>query len=499
MIRRLLGASVGVAVLVAAWACGGSDKPGPDSTGEPEPPASEEDAGTDGGPEDDGGTQTPEPPDAGPPDAGEPPLPPKPEGPWPTDPLTNYSSKYAIPKVVAMGVDAAHNLWFLNRDRIGVLRAGTDKVLWNSQPIGQASRGFGTSPDNLATNSRVICGGKAGEAYVGYEAVNDIPGGQRIAGRGEADFSEERYLEFQKGDVDAVTVSDDGTDIVLREHLFRSKGTSRPSRNEPIGIRNSNDFHYDEDRSVYSCVRVMQGPYEGEVYVGTNHGVTRIRGYEYSSHRHPAYWVTTPTGGRSQRAGYTFGLGISKDGDLLIANDWKIGILPPNAALEWWDSEERKPEMPAGVEPALYTLNTFVDPVNPGNDETRGETAPFNFWRAFQQTADGSYYVGGLGTGLWQFQANPQRHNPSKLSDSDYVRVQGANTDDYTALAATRDGSLFVGTADHGLWRLTPTKQLEKVSGVSGAKVQQLIYDARVTPGALYALVDGKLYVLRGY
>ncbi|WP_368670371.1 hypothetical protein [Myxococcus sp. AM011] len=521
MIRRLLGACVGVALVMAAGACDSSKETGPkDDGGDIQSPS--DDGGTDDGGPGDGGTD-PIPGDGGtdplPGDGGTDPLPgdggtdpipdggtqpTTPEGPWPTDALTNYSAKYDIPKVRSVGVDAAHNIWVLNGSQIGVLRAGTDRVLWTRQPIGQASLGLGPEADKLATNSTVICGGKAGEAYVGYMTNDVITQGQRIPGRGEPDFTELHYFEFQKGDLDVVGVNGEGTDVVLREHLYRSAGSSRPSRNEPLGIRNSNDYHYDEDRSVYSCARVMRGAYEGEVYIGTNHGVTRIRGYEYSSHRHPTYmFVTTdPNTGatkRSQRAGYTFGLGLSQEGHVLIANDFKIGIIPPNAALEWWDSEERKPDMPASVEPAVYSLNTFVDPVSPGPEDNRDVEAPHNFWRGFQQTKDGLYYVASLRQGLWQFTGTPQRGNPKKLSDTNYVRIEGANTNDYTSLAATDDGSLFVGTAYSGLWRLTPDKQMEKVTGVSGGEVQQLVYDPRVTPSALYVLIDGRLFVLRGY
>ncbi|TQF15133.1 hypothetical protein FJV41_15065 [Myxococcus llanfairpwllgwyngyllgogerychwyrndrobwllllantysiliogogogochensis] len=523
MIRRLLGACVGVAMVLAAGACdsskgtgskdGGDDIQSPSDDGGDvgtedagDGDAGDGDAGTDAGGDDAGpGDAGPGPGDGGTdpvPDGGTQPT--TPEGPWPTDALTNFSAKYDIPKVRSVGVDGAHNVWLLNGNQIGVLRAGTDRPLWTSQPIGQASLGLGWEADKLAIDSTVICGGKAGEAYVGYRTHDEIVGGQRIIGRGEEGFSEERYVEFQKGDVDVVQLNSEGSDIVLREHLYRSAGTSRPSRNEPLGIRNSNDFHYDEDRSIYSCVRVMSGTYEGEVYLGTNHGVTRVRGYDYSSHRHPAWWQTIPNEDpskppkQSQRAGYTYGLGLSSEGHLLIANDWKIGILPPNADLKWWDRENRD-GVPADAEISEYLLNTFVDPVNPGNDQYRDQAAPQNKWRAIQKTKDGLYYVAGLGSGLWQFQANPQRHDPKKYADTDYVRIEGANTNDYTALAATADGSLFVGTAHNGLWRLTPGKQLEKVAGVSGGEVRQLIYDPRVTPAALYALVDGRLYVLRGY
>jgi hypothetical protein len=511
VIRRLVGACIG-AVVVTAWACGGSDGPNPPppaDDGLVTPPDNRPgadagtggDAGTDAGTSPgadagtgvDAGTGTDAGTDAGTgggTDGGtvvEPTA-----GPWPTDPVVNYSARYNLRRVRSVGVDAAHNIWLLDGASIGVLRADTQRLVWNSAPIGQARLGFG--PDTLATGSRVICGGKAGEAYVGYETVNDIPQGQRIPGRGEEGFTLEHYEQFQKGDVDVVRLNAAGTDLELAVHIYQSAGSSRPSGNEPLGIRNTNDYHFDEDRSVYSCMRVMRGPYAGEIYIGTNHGVTRIRGYTYNSHRHPAWWMNG-----SQRAGYTFGLGMSQEGHLLIGNDWKIGIIPPNAALEWWDAEGRKPEMPADVEPAIYALNTFVDPLNPGDDVDRSTEAPQNYWRGFQQTTDGLYYLGSRTEGLWQLRLRKVQDTPLRYREDGYTPIDGLGTKNVTALAATDDGSLFIGTGDNGLWRMKADKTLERVRDVEGAEVSQLVYDPTVSPAALYVLVDGRLYVLRGH
>ncbi|HZI12118.1 MAG TPA: hypothetical protein VE153_17160, partial [Myxococcus sp.] len=238
----------------------------------------------------------------------------------------------------------------------------------------------------------------------------------------------------------------------------------------------------------------MEGPYAGEIYIGTNHGVTRVREYTYNSHRHPAWWMNG-----SQRAGYTFGLGISQEGHLLIANDWKIGIIPPNAALRWWDSESRKADMPADVEPAIYALNTFVDPVNPGPDDERSSEAPQNHWRGFQQTTDGLYYVGSLGEGLWQLKLKKVQDKPVKFREDGYTRIDGLGTQLITALAATDDGSLFIGTQDQGLWRLKADKTLEQVKSVRGGRITTLVYDPTVSPAALYVLSDGEVFMLRGH
>src|SRR5206468_3612349 len=158
-------------------------------------------------------------------------------------------------------------------DQIGVLRPGDHAPTW-VRGIGQASYGFGS--DTLATGSTVICGGAAGRAYVGYSAheMEPQPGiSQRtyIPWPGEDNYTPERFAEYQKGDLDVVKLQPDGG-IGLEEHLWRTVGASNAGRQ--VGIHNTNDFHYEEDRSVFNCARVTRGPFRGDVYITTNHGAT---------------------------------------------------------------------------------------------------------------------------------------------------------------------------------------------------------------------------------
>jgi hypothetical protein len=201
--------------------------------------------------------------------------------------------------------------------------------------VGQAAEGFGR--DKKALGSTVICGGEAGRAYVGYhtyELQREVPDKPHayIPAPGEPHYSASRFAEYQKGDLDVVRLEDDGS-VKLEEHLWRSVGVSGGTRE--LGIRNTNDFHYDEDRSVLTCQRVMRGRDKGDVYIGTNHGVTLIRGLVYNSHRHAAWYAE----GDSLQAGFNWGLGIGPDGEVLVANDWMVGILEPNGVLEDFDRE----------------------------------------------------------------------------------------------------------------------------------------------------------------
>ncbi len=372
-------------------------------------------------------------------------------GPWPTDAVKNYSVDYGIGPVQSVGIDEAHNLWLLDGARIGVLRPGTSQPVWTSH-VGQASQPFGAGA--LAGGSTVICGGSPGRAYVGYWTY-DLPVPYR------QDPSDPEYL---KGDLDAVRLHVDGS-VSLEAHLGE---TTDSSGYKHLGLRNTNDFHYDEDRSVLVCQRVMRGPHAGELYIGTNHGVTRIQGLVYNSHRHPVWDVNG-----SLRIGYSYGLGIARNGDVLIANEWKIGIVPPPAALRDWDNHSVAP----------YRINTYVHSLNALEE--------MDYWRGFEQTVDGTYYLGSQRYGLWSFQL------PASGSPQSYSKVAGLPTDRISALAATEDGSLFVGTEDQGLLRLDPQKQLAPVA-VSGARVRQLVYDPSVSPSILLVLTEAGLTVLRG-
>ncbi len=489
--RGLLGAwAVGAMV---AWGCGTTDEPSPlvddnPSAQEPSPTDKEQpDAGT--------------PPDAGNPDGGSNPgntdggsnpgntdggtgdggtEPEVTQGPWPNEQLVNYSRRYGLGRVRAVAVDDAYNIWLLDGDRIGVLRPGDTAPHWTAG-VGQAAPGFGE--DKLADGSTVICGGSEGRAYVGYStdelspAFIYSPDGRHIDdGYHSTDASRYdpvRYLEYQKGDLDVVRLEPDGR-VVLEEHLRRS---ATPNGPQDIGIRNTNDHHFDEDRSVLSCVKVMRGRDKGEIYIGTNHGVTRIKGLVYNSHRHPVWFEPKPNGnGKTQKAGYTYALGISPSGDVLIGNDWMVGVVTPSPNLVEWDrvDETLNPEK----------LNAHLPEVNSLPDK--------DFWRGIQQTPDGRYYLASKDFGLWQMTI-------LRRSEAKGAKVAGLPTDALTSLAATDDGSLFIGTSGSGLWRLNEKKQLSRVGGVDGGQVEQLLYDPTVKPTMLYVLTNKGLTVLRGH
>lgn len=402
-------------------------------------------------------------------------------GPWPNVTVLDYSQAYNLGKPQSAAFDEGLNLWLLDGARIGFLRPGDSVPTWTTG-IGQARNGFGV--DTFATGSTVICGGKPGHAYVGYSAQDlqpTIPGKPHayIPSPGDEYYTPERYAEYQKGDLDAVIANGDGT-VALEEHLWRTIGASNANRQ--IGIHNTNDFHYDEDRSVLACERVTRGPYRGDVFISTNHGVTMIQGLTYNSHRHPGWYkyFLMPDGSYEPalQTMEIYGLGLAPNGDVLIANEQMIGALVPNGNLPDWDRE-----------------NTWDGPVpwkfKLYNEALNDQESP-DYWRAFQQVKSGTYYLGSRDYGLWSFV-------PNSHSSGTWTKLSGLPTDRITALKSTDDGALYIGTENAGLWRLEADgKTLARVAEISANRIKQLVYEPTVTPTMLMIVSDAGVTVLRG-
>lgn len=353
-------------------------------------------------------------------------------GPWPREAVVDYSARYGLGSALqAVGLDAGGTLWLLAPDgRVGVLRAQDTSPTWTA-PLGQGAKGFRAS---------TLCGGEAGRAYVGYLA-EDLSQPRR------ADLNDP---VFDEGDADALRVEPDGR-VTLEAHL---------------GFRNTNDPHFDEDRSVLTCTRVTRGKFRHEVYVGTNHGVTRVRGLAFDAHRHPVF----KDANGSLRIGYMWAVGVGQEGQVLAANEWKVGIVTPPEELEAFSDLTRTP----------WTLDTFVDAL--------GSQEEMDRWRGFVQTRDGTYWLGSAHRGVWSMQLSPKRA---------YARLAGLPTERITALGATPDGALLVGTEDRGLWRRNASGSVTQVAEVAGARVRQVVVDDGLSPAMVLVLTDQGLTVLR--
>lgn len=402
-------------------------------------------------------------------------------GPWPLDPVKDYSAAFSVGTPQSASFDEGLNLWLLDGNRIGILRPGDTAPKWTTG-VGQAKNGFGL--DTLATGSTVICGGEDGRAYVGYatpELQKTDPNVQRayIPWPGEPYYTEAKFNEYFKGDMDAVRASPDGT-VTLEEHLWRTVGDS--NKNRQVGIHNTNDFHWEEDRSIRACERVTRGPHRGDVYITTNHGVTMIKGLTYNSHRHPGWYkqYTLPDGTVADALQCTDmnGLGIAQNGDVLVANEQMVGALTPNGVLADWDRE-----------------NTFNGPVPWAFkffNHALNDQESWDYWRAFQQVVSGKYYLGSREYGLWELTV-------VNRSTGQWKKFAGLPTERITALRATDDGALYIGTEDAGLWQLEKDgTTVARVTTVPGNHVRQIGYEPAVTPSMVLVVTNAGVTVLRG-
>ena len=398
--------------------------------------------------------------------------------------MKNYSASYQLGPIQSAGLDDGFNLWVLSGNRVGVLKPGDGAPTW-SEDLGQAGLGF---------QSSVICGGRPGQAFVGYVAKD--PG--TTPDNPNYDPNGFRRWQPSAGDLDSVVVGQGGA----------------PALEEHVNLYNSNDLHWNEAASILTCLKVVRGPAAGDVFTGDNHGVARLRasncgpslafqprhdGYQtcYADHRHPAWYANKATGewvpdeGACSThggpiecrlmIGYNYALGVAVNGDILTANNYKFGIslTTPEPGLDQWHQFTQEP----------WRLEFYVP-------ELSGMETPDN-WRGFTQARDGYFYLGSKDYGLWQLTATPRpdgvHYGPS------FAKVSGAPSESISALVGTDDGSVFVGTDGAGLWRMTPGHTFEKVAPVGGARVRQLSYDPRFTPSMLLVLTDAGLWVLRGW
>src|SRR5439155_6581375 len=259
----------------------------------------------------DAGPPDPTPPDAGPVDAG-------PDahrtgglgfGPFPSGPLVIYgSSQGLLEAAISASVDESENLWVVSHSALYLLQPGA-KVFrrYTAQDGLHFGSGYTESPDIT-----LVEGGAKGECFVGYYARDT-----------NASMFKDAHMWSDpwahKGKMDQVLLQPDGSLKVNRYDL-----------------RNSNNGHFYETRTITSMVYDhFQHP--GNLYVGSNHGITRIvpskyfpprhlqddpwnvadENVWYADHVHPWVCEGGPCDGfRIPRFGDWFGLALAEDGRL---------------------------------------------------------------------------------------------------------------------------------------------------------------------------------------
>ncbi len=355
-------------------------------------------------------------------------------GPWPTADVVHYGGSEGIPgRVTGVGVDDGQNVYVIDGAAVYAARAG------NGQFVRTDSGGqFDTAHVPFS-----VCGGADGKVYVGFLTYEAAP----------EDLTEEEKL---LGDMDRFSLNEDGTLSLEFHHR----------------MQNSTAKWMDHTRSILDCARVIGGPNHGDLYIGSNHGMTIIRGDDYADHRH-AVWRNEAG---SQAIGYVWGVNVDVHGNALYAGHWKLAAVPPapppGGDIMLWINHHETP----------WLMDT-----HPQHWSTMEE--PDDMHAIAGDAQAGRLYVGSWGKGLaamdfaprkwWDIAGTPDTHINSLELDP-------------------TDGKLWVGTRSQGLWRWDPaTEAWEQITAVPTGQVYDVYLDHTVTPRAVYAGTDSGLYVIR--
>ena len=375
----------------------------------------------------DGGTADAGSPDAGIYDAGTPPPYPDGGAAWPPAPYSWFGIDQGASWARSVSADEGGNVWAVNDDGVYTLRYGDARFSFHGA-VGQM---------NLGEPPFAVCGGAPGKAFVGYLAPESVN-----------PFDEPAAIRAQ-GDLDRLAL--DVTGAVTLEHHY--------------DLHNTNDPRYNETRSVVSCIRQNDGrsPYYGDLYLGTNHAVTRVQGDGYADHRH----VLFSNAAGSLVIGYNWAVSFEPTGTLFMANEFKVGVIAPTPYLLDWLSFNLNP----------WVLDTFVPAGADGDREA---------WHANAVTPDGKHWVGSGTKGLWWMIPTPRQ----------YGQVPGAPDLNIQALAADSDNGLWVGTHAHGLWRLQQGQWSR--FALPSNNVLGLFLDTRTIPRTVYIASDLGVAIYHG-
>ena len=435
----------------------------------------------------DAGPPGPTPPDAGPVDAG-------PDahrtgglgfGPFPSGPLVIYGSSQGLLEApISASVDESENLWVVSHSALYLLQPGA-KVFrrYTAQDGLHFGSGYTESPDIT-----LVEGGAKGECFVGYYARETNSSLLK-----DAHMWSDPWAHM--GKMDQVLLQPDGKLKVNRYDL-----------------RNSNDGHYYETRTITSMVYDhFQHP--GNLYVGSNHGVTRIipakyyppphldtdpfyTGDErqwYADHVHPVACLRAPCTGDPVRDFITFGdwfgLALGPDGRLWMGGLASAGAIGFREKLDDWVQswEPVNPFVPAFQSPPVFVPPGYGDPVN---------------IRGVAVTQDGDVWFVSGEVESWRgptygIAAYDGKHftyfDPTALGAIEYNILE---------LQALPDGRLVFGFPSSGLlvWDPGDVKghRITQRDGLPGERIGRMSQDRMHDPPLLLVPTDGGLAIFRG-
>lgn len=375
------------------------------------------------GPEGGGGApRSPEPPEL--------PEPPDP-GPWPLADVVHYGEEAGLPgAVTGVGVDDGQNVYVIDGTAAYALPVGADRFV-STDTGGQFDRGWPVS---------AVVGGPPGRVYLGFLASEGMP----------EELSEEEKLD---GDVDRMVLRPDGT-LALEFHHR---------------LQNTNAKWMDHTRMILSLSRAVGPPGHGDVYVGSNHGVTVIRGDDYADHRHALFLDAAG----SQAIQYVWATNLDPTGNLLFGGAWKVAALgpAPDPLAAWLDYEQ-----------SPWLVDTWPEHLGPLEE-------PDDIVSIAGDLAKNRLWIGTRERGLSAAQLQPRR----------WWSVERTPDPEITGLELDPDGRLWVGTGSTGLWRYDGAAEFwERSPHVpADARVYQVYLDTTVSPRAVYVATDFGLYVIR--
>jgi hypothetical protein len=399
-------------------------------------------------------------------------------GPWPLAPLTVYGSAQGLLEApISASTDEAENLWVVTNRALYLMRPG-DRTFRRYTAANGLHYGPGWTDGPDIT---LVVGGREGECFVGYYAhdTHDPPDP-------DAHMIDDPIAHW--GKMDQVLLQPD-----LTLHVNR------------YDFHNSNDFHYWETRTITSAFYDhFQHP--GELYVGSNHGVTRVQpakfrlpqtpaeksfpyGVEkewYADHVHPmACYRDCGTTHEHYQFGDFYGLWLADDGRLWMGGLTGAGAIHWTPVLQdWWV------QPPNVFDPALLGPPVFYPPAQGGNVNIHAiaETMDGLVWFASGETESWR----GPTFGLASYDGRIfQYYDPRALGSREYNILELVGWDDELVLGFPSTGLLVwkPGTAQG--------KRMGIAEGLPGEQIRRMSIDRMVDPPQLFVPTEGGLAVLR--
>jgi len=409
------------------------------------------------------------------------------------DPLVIYGSAQGLLEAPASAsVDESENLWVVTQRALYLLQPGAKTFRRYTARDGLHYGSGYTDPPDITW----VEGGSAGECFVGYFARDT---NSRMFP--DAHLWTDPYAHMGKMD----------------QVLLQPNGSLKVNRYD---LRNSNDGHFYETRSITSMVYDhFQHP--GNLYVGSNHGVTRIiparyfpppnlatdpfnthdERQWYADHVHPVACIGGPCDGkRIITFGDWYGLAIADDGRLWMGGLTSGGALNFKEKLEDWVQswEPVNPFAPAFEWPPVFQPPAMGDPVNIRGVAVTPDgvvwfvSGEVESWRgrtygiaAYQETCTGTGANRNCRSSLSYF-------DPTALGAAEYNILE---------VEALADGRLVFGFPNSGLlvWEPGEAKgrRITQSDGLPGERIGRMSQDRMHDPPLLLVPTDGGLAVFR--